>query len=106
MALTDAGLNSGLAVLNNNCGNALLDLARALANCNGLSTMLNDPLRYNGQAGLTAAGMSAPGATLLLASFADVAALYRIAHAQQQQVGNNDFFFSAKQLLGPQAMPL
>jgi hypothetical protein len=106
MAITDAGLSAGLSMLNNTCGNAVLNLAKALADCNGIAAMLNDTDRYNGQTGLVAAGMSAAGATLLLASFTDIAALYKVAHAQQQQVGNNDFFFHAKLLLGAQPMPI
>ena len=106
MAITDAGLNSGLGVLNNTCGTAVLDLAKALAVCNGINTMLNDTGRYNGQAGLIAAGMSSPGATLLIASFADITNLYKVAHGQQAQPGASDFFFNARSLLGPQPMPL
>ena len=106
MALTDAGLSSGLSVLNNTCGNAVLQLATALATCNGINTMLNDASRYNGQAGLVAAGMSSPGATLLIGSFADITNLYLTAHGQQAQPGASDFFFNARNLLGAQPMPL
>jgi hypothetical protein len=105
MALTDAGLSSGLAVLNNTAGNAVLQLAGALATCNGINTMLNDAERYNGQAGLVSAGMSSAGATLLIASFADITNPYKVAHGQQA-TGVSDFFFNARNLLGAQPMPL
>jgi len=99
------GLNSGTGVLNNTIGAAVLDLASALAKCNAVNDMLNDADRFNGQAGLVAAGFSSNDATLIMNSFGDLAALYRVAHAQQQQVGNNDFFFNAKKLLGTVPMP-
>jgi hypothetical protein len=50
--------------------------------------------------------MTVSDAGLMVSSFGDLAALYRIAHAQQQQVGNNDFFFNARLLFGTQPMPL
>jgi hypothetical protein len=49
--------------------------------------------------------MSSAGATLLIASFADITNLYKVAHGQQA-TGVSDFFFNARNLLGAQPMPL
>jgi hypothetical protein len=103
-----AGLLLNSTLINQDWGNAALNLARALAQCKGISDMIADTQRLppGGAAGLQAAGMTAADASLMVSSFGDLAALYRIAHAQQQQVGNNDFFFNARLLFGTQPMPL
>jgi hypothetical protein len=103
-----AGLLLTPALINQDWGNAALNLARALAQCKGINDMIADTNRLppGGQAGLEAAGMTVSDAGLMVSSFGDLAALYRIAHAQQQQVGNNDFFFNARLLFGTQPMPL
>jgi hypothetical protein len=44
--------------------------------------------------------MSAPDLALLRASLIDLDNLYKVAHGQQQQIGNNDFFFNAQHLFG------
>jgi hypothetical protein len=103
-----AGLLLNSTLINQDWGNAALNLARALAQCKGISDMIADTQRLppGGAAGLQAVGMTAADASLMVSSFGDLAALYRIAHAQQQQVGNNDFFFNARLLFGTQPMPL
>jgi hypothetical protein len=106
-----AGLLLTPSLINQNWGNAALALAQDLAVCNGINTLINDTGRLPRTGGQTSAdalvavGISAADAPLLVSTFGDLAALYRIAHGQQQQVGNNDFFFSARQLLGTQPMP-
>jgi hypothetical protein len=103
-----AGLLLNSTLINQDWGNAALNLARALAQCKGISDMIADTQRLppGGAAGLQAVGMTAADASLMVSSFGDLAALYRIAHGQQQQVGNNDFFFNARLLFGTQPMPL
>jgi hypothetical protein len=49
---------------------------------------------------LTAKGYVAGDITLLRAGIFDMDKLHQIAHAQAQQVGNNDFFFHAGKLTG------
>lgn len=100
VSLIDAGLPSDPASLNRTCGAAVTNFSKAFDDCNSLNAMLNDADRYGGSAGLQAKGMGQPAADLLVASFADIHALYLVAHGQQQQVGNNDFFFHAKLLMG------
>lgn len=96
-----AGLPAALSDINRVCGSALVQLAQALDQCEGVNTILNDADRFNGATGLQAnQGFTAPQATLIMASFADIHALYQVAHGHQQQVGNNDFFFNAKLLMG------
>jgi hypothetical protein len=102
------GLLLSSTLVNQNWGNAVQSLAEALAQCKGINDLLNDADRMPGgpSTALQNLGLSAADAGLLIASFGDLAALYRVAHAQQQQVGNNDFFFNAKKLLGTVPMPL
>jgi hypothetical protein len=95
-----AGLQGDIARLNTQAGQAVVNVATSLKACVDFGVMLNDTGRFNGQTGLVAAGMSSADATVLLASFTDLTALYKVAHAQQQQIGNNDFFFNAKLLMG------
>lgn len=45
-------------------------------------------------------GMSTDDLATLRAGLIDLDALYQVAHAQRQQVGNNDFFFNAQNLVG------
>ena len=107
-----AGLLLSPALINQDWGTLLLETATNLADCNGVNDLINDSTRLPRTGGQTSAdalvavGVSASDAAILVASFGDLAALYRVAHAQQQQVGNNDFFFNARQLLGTSAMPL
>ena len=103
-----AGLILTPQFANQDWGNAVRNLATDLAACNGINGLLNDADRMPGGASsaLQGLGFSASDAGLIVASFGDLAALYRVAHAQQQQVGNNDFFFNAKKLLGTVPMPL
>ena len=96
-----AGLPAGLADVNRAGGAALVAVAQALDTANGWFTMLTDADRFNGATGLQAnQGFTLPQANLIMASFTDIHALYQVAHGHQQQVGNNDFFFNAKLLLG------
>lgn len=103
-----AGLLLNPNIINQEWGTAVLNLARDLALCKGINDILNDADRMpgGGEAALEGLGFSSSDAGLIVASFGDLAALYRVSHAQQQQVGNNDFFFNAKKLLGTVPMPL
>jgi len=103
-----AGLQLNPQIINQDWGTAVLNAARALAQCKGINDILGDADRMPGGASsaLQTLGFSSSDAGLLIASFGDLAALYRVSHAQQQQVGNNDFFFNAKKLLGTVPMPL
>jgi len=103
-----AGLMLNPQIINQDWGTAVLNLARALAQCKGISDILSDTDRMpgGGSAALQSLGLSSSDAGLIVATFSDLAALYRVGHAQQQQVGNNDFFFNAKKLLGTVPMPL
>jgi len=107
-----AGLMLNPQIINQDWGNAVMSLARDLALCKGINDVINDTDRLprsqcqTSTDALVAAGLSQADAGIIVASFADIAALYRVAHAQQQQVGNNDFFFNAKKLLGTVPMPL
>ena len=108
-----AGLMLNPQIINQDWGTAVLNVARDLALCKGINDLLNDTNRMpptgqpdGGSSALQALGFSSSDAGLLIATFGDLAALYRVAHAQQQQVGNNDFFFNAKKLLGTVPMPL
>lgn len=108
-----AGLLLSQTLINQNWGLAVQNLAQALAACKGINDLLNDTNRMpptgspdGGSSALQGLGFSASDAGLIVASFGDLAALYRVSHAQQQQVGNNDFFFNAKKLLGTVPMPL
>ena len=103
-----AGLILNPQIANQDWGNAVRSLATDLAACKGINDLLNDSDRMpgGGSAALQSLGFSSTDAGLIVASFGDLAALYRVAHAQQQQVGNNDFFFNAKKLLGTVPMPL
>ena len=96
-----AGTPAAASDVNRVCGNSVIQLAQALDQCEGVNSMLNDADRFNGATGLQAnQGFTSAQATLIMASFADIHALYLVAHGQQQQVGNNDFFFNAKLLMG------
>jgi hypothetical protein len=53
-------------------------------------------------ASLTAKGYQAGDITTLRAGIFDMDKLKQIAHAQAQQVGNNNFFFNADKLTGVQ----
>ena len=103
-----AGLLLNPQIINQDWGNAVMSLARDLALCKGINDLLNDADRMpgGGSAALQSLGLSSTDAGIIVASFGDIAALYRISHAQQQQVGNNDFFFNAKKMLGTVPMPL
>jgi hypothetical protein len=97
-----AGLPAGTADFDRVFGNAIVAAAQALSACNGLNDLINDPIRMapGGLAGLEAKGYDPTTAGLYVASFGDMASLYRVAHAQQAQAAENDFFFNAKLLMG------
>jgi hypothetical protein len=103
-----AGLMLNPQIINQDWGTAVLSVARDLALCKGINDVLSDTDRMpgGGSAALQSLGLSSSDAGLIVATFSDLAALYRVGHAQQQQVGNNDFFFNAKKLLGTVPMPL
>ena len=101
-----AGMQTSQNTLDQTLGQAVVALARDLRNVNALNSMLLDTDRYGGASGLIAKGIytQQSDANLVIASFADLAALYQVAHAQRQQVGNNDFFFNAKLLMGTEPL--
>jgi hypothetical protein len=103
-----AGLPLSPALINQNWGDAVYRLAQALAECKGINDMIADTNRLppGGAAGLEAVGVTVSDAGLLVAGFGDLAALYRVGHGQQQQVGNSNFFFNAAGLLGTKPLPL
>lgn len=81
-------------------GNAVTDLRDALARCSALNDQLTGDTLTAAVLGALDQPYTSAEITLIQNSFGDLAALYRIAHAQQQQVGNNDFFFNARHLTG------
>ena len=85
--------------LDQRMGRAVTNLRDALDEVVAVKALLDDTTLLP-DATLTALGYSSGDITTIRASFADLVALYKIAHAQQQQVGNNDFFFNAKHLAG------
>lgn len=96
-----AGLPAGVSDLNRALGQAIVNVAQSLDACLALNTMLNDTDRFGGANGLTTSGLYvATDSSLVMASFADMANLYKVAHGQQAQPGASDFFFNAKKLMG------
>jgi hypothetical protein len=81
-------------------GRAVTDLRDALARCSALNDQLTGDTLTAAVLGALDQPYTAGEITLIQASFGDLAGLFRIAHGQQQQVGNNDFFFSARHLTG------
>jgi hypothetical protein len=107
-----AGLPAGPNDIHRTCGQAVVDLTRALSQCSGLNTMLNDTSRGFGTANLTAiftaAGdpQASSTAGLIIASFADLQNLYAVAHGQQAQPAASNFFFHAANLMGVNPIPI
>jgi hypothetical protein len=103
-----AGLLLNVSLIAQDWGQAVFNLADALATVNGINTLIADAGRLppGGEAGLEALdGMTTTDAGLYVATFGDLANLYKVAHGQQAQPGASDFFFNARQLLGTKAMP-
>ena len=107
-----AGLQLSTNTLDQTLGQAVVNLAQALGTANGLFALLNDANRLppvQGQTGaaqgLVQAGYDLPTATLYVASYTDLANLYKVAHGQQAQPGASDFFFNARKLMGTVPLP-
>ena len=110
-----AGLMLNPQIINQDWGTAVLTLARALAQCNGIAALIGDTGRNppGGSAGLQAAGLAAADADLMVASFTDIANLYGVAHGVAGfqvkigagNLGASDFFFNARKLMGTVPMP-
>lgn len=81
-------------------GRAVTDLRDALDRCLALNNQLTGDTLTAAVLGALDQPYTAGEITLIQSSFADLAALYQVAHAQRQQVGNNDFFFNARHLTG------
>lgn len=103
------GLNALGADVNRVCGNAVVDLASALQQCEGINAMLSDADRFNGSTGLQALGFNVTEAGLLISSFADIVNFASVGRGKagflvqlpgQSSPGATDFFFNAKKLMG------
>jgi hypothetical protein len=87
---------------NQRTGRAVVNLRNALAECTAIKALLDDTsiLGNADNSQIIALGFSGAEAVQFRAAFAALAKLDQIAHGQQQQVGNSDFFFDAKHLGG------
>lgn len=81
-------------------GRAVTDLRDALARCSDINAQLTGDTLTAAILGALDQPYTSAEITLIQNSFADLAALAQVAHAQRQQVGNNDFFFNARHLTG------
>lgn len=99
-----AGLLLSTTLIDQNFGQAVVDLADALAKCRGIAALIADTDRLppGGSAGLVAKGYDQATADLYVATFTDLNNLYRAAHGI---VGPTDFFANAKKLMGTVPMP-
>jgi len=103
-----AGLPALWGDVNRAAGLVVAQLSDALGDAVAFNTMINDTSRGYGSAGLQAlavaggetSGQATTDAGVIIASFADLANLYKVAHGQQAQPGASDFFFNAKLLMG------
>jgi hypothetical protein len=100
------GLNLGDYDINQATGRALAILASAWNDVLALNATLNDADRIGGAAGLQSRfGFSASDAGLIIASYADMAALWEVARARRTQPAVSDFWYNAKRLTGTSGLP-
>lgn len=99
-----AGLSLNTSLIDQNWGQAVVNLAQNLAQCRGIAALIADTARMppGGSAGLVAKGYDQPTADLYVASFTDLFSLYKVAHGI---TGPQDFFANAKLLMGTIPMP-
>lgn len=99
-----AGLLSSPQLIDQNWGQAVVNLAQDLAQCRGIAALIADTDRMppGGAAGLVAKGYDQPTADLYVSTFTDLFSLYRVAHGI---TGPTDFFANAKKLMGTIPMP-
>lgn len=102
-----AGLLLNATTANQDWANLLYTACRSLADCSGVNDLINDTTRNpgGGAAGLQAnLGMTAGDASLHVASFAAIAALWKHS-TNQQAAAMTDFWFQARQMFGTKGMP-
>jgi len=105
-----AGLLLSPSLINQDWGKLLLETATKLAECDGVNDLINDTVRLPRTGGQTStdalvtAGLSQADATLHVASFAAMAALWKFS-TNAQTVAMTDFWFQARQLFGTKPMP-
>ena len=103
-----AGLLLSPSLINQDWGNALYSAAAALSKCSGINDLINDSTRLprtgTSTDALVAAGLSQADATLHVASFAAMAALWKFS-TNAQTTAMTDFWFQARQLFGTEPMP-
>ena len=99
-----AGLLLSTTLIDQNFGQAVVNLAQDLAQCRGIAALINDSDRLppGGSPGLVAKGYDQATADLYVATFTDLFNLYKVAHGL---AGPTDFFANAKKLMGTVPMP-
>jgi hypothetical protein len=94
------GFEINKAGIDQRAGGLVLALRDDLYRCAQFCDLLNDTSIFANDAALIAYGYTQAEVTLLRAAFTDLKALYSVAHAAGTVGSANDFFFSAKHLVG------